>query len=101
MTKLTPRIHPHSLLSKPAACPFGTSRAICRLWAWIALFGLLAGALFGSSVEATTVVPLALEERVRHAADILVATVVDAQSRWSGDAPRRIVTDYTLRIEQD
>jgi hypothetical protein len=56
---------------------------------------------FVPAVQASTVARLSLTERVNRASDIVVATVIEARSRWTEGTPRFIVTDYTLRIEQD
>lgn len=50
--------------------------------------------------SATQVIPLTLEQMVRGSSDIVVASIISAQSRW-GDATKRwMLTDYTIEVEQ-
>ena len=61
---------------------------------------VLATLCFPRAALATQVVPLTLEQMVRGSSDIVVASVLSAESRWGDASKRWMLTDYTIEVEQ-
>ena len=49
---------------------------------------------------AAQVIPLTLEQMVSRSSDVIVATVLSAESRWGGASKRWMLTDYRVQVER-